>query len=66
MEYSSVIWTLEVLTFINVHKSLLQSATDDDALSNVHDLPMPAYGGHYSKLSSFLPPTTQPVILLSR
>jgi hypothetical protein len=27
---------------------------------------MPAYGGHYSSLSSFLPPSTQPVMNLSR
>ncbi|EJD74055.1 SAX-2 protein [Loa loa] len=40
--------------------------SDEDTVSIIHDLPMPAYGGHYSKLSSFLPPTTQPVLLFTK
>ncbi|VDN03343.1 unnamed protein product [Thelazia callipaeda] len=38
----------------------------EDTTSLIQDLPMPAYGGHYSMLSSFLPPTTQPVLLFTR
>lgn len=44
----------------------LQMNISDENVSVIHDLPMPAYGGHYSKLSSFLPPTTQPVMLFTR
>ncbi|VDK63731.1 unnamed protein product [Onchocerca ochengi] len=42
------------------------NVSDEDSVSIIHDLPMPAYGGHYSRLSSFLPPTTQPVLLFTR
>uniref|UniRef100_A0A0R3RWW2 MOR2-PAG1_N domain-containing protein n=1 Tax=Elaeophora elaphi TaxID=1147741 RepID=A0A0R3RWW2_9BILA len=42
------------------------NVSDEDTISIIHDLPMPAYGGHYSKLSSFLPPTTQPVFSFTR
>ncbi|KAK6100762.1 Cell morphogenesis N-terminal family protein [Brugia pahangi] len=42
------------------------NASDEDTVSIIHDLPMPAYGGHYSKLSSFLPATTQPVLLFTK
>uniref|UniRef100_A0A915PVF0 Uncharacterized protein n=1 Tax=Setaria digitata TaxID=48799 RepID=A0A915PVF0_9BILA len=42
------------------------NVSDEDTASIIHDLPMPAYGGHYSKLSSFLPPTTQPVLVFTR
>lgn len=34
---------------------------DDASRDGVRVLPMPAYGGHYSQLSTFLPPATQPV-----
>ncbi|KHN72892.1 Protein furry -like protein-like [Toxocara canis] len=42
------------------------SMAEDEVADGVNELPMPAYGGHYSVLSSLLPPTTQPVVSFSR
>ncbi|ETN77040.1 hypothetical protein NECAME_11324, partial [Necator americanus] len=36
-------------------------ASDDAVKEGVRLLPMPAYGGYYSRLCAYLPPTTQPV-----
>ncbi|CAD5214063.1 unnamed protein product [Bursaphelenchus okinawaensis] len=38
----------------------------DDKKNHVKQLPMPAYGGHYSSLAAFLPPTTQPISYFSK
>lgn len=29
-------------------------------------LPLPAYGGHYCPMSDYLPPTSQPLVLVHR
>ncbi|GMR43360.1 hypothetical protein PMAYCL1PPCAC_13555 [Pristionchus mayeri] len=39
---------------------------EDASMEGVRELPMPAYGGHYSPLAAFLPPVTQPVQQLMR
>ncbi|CAI4228998.1 unnamed protein product [Auanema sp. JU1783] len=39
---------------------------EESRQEGVRLLPMPAYGGHYSPLSGFLPPTTQPVQFFTR
>ncbi|CAD6188446.1 unnamed protein product [Caenorhabditis auriculariae] len=38
-----------------------QELKDETIKDGVRLLPMPAYGGHYSQLSTLLPPTTHPV-----
>uniref|UniRef100_A0A0N5A9H4 Protein furry n=1 Tax=Syphacia muris TaxID=451379 RepID=A0A0N5A9H4_9BILA len=43
-----------------------QNPPEDEVSTGIHQLPMPAYGGHYSMLLSLLPPTTQPIISFSR
>ncbi|PIO53646.1 hypothetical protein TELCIR_25012, partial [Teladorsagia circumcincta] len=37
------------------------AASEDASKEGVRLLPMPAYGGYYSRLCTYLPPTTQPV-----
>ncbi|EYC42272.1 hypothetical protein Y032_0537g3116 [Ancylostoma ceylanicum] len=39
---------------------------DDASKEGVRLLPMPAYGGYYSRLCTYLPPTTQPVQFFTR
>ncbi|GMT19926.1 hypothetical protein PFISCL1PPCAC_11223, partial [Pristionchus fissidentatus] len=39
---------------------------EDTSMEGVRELPMPAYGGHYSPLARSLPPATQPVQQLLR
>ncbi|CAD5220403.1 unnamed protein product [Bursaphelenchus xylophilus] len=39
---------------------------DENKKNHVRQLPMPAYGGHYSSLAAFLPPTTQPITYFSK
>ncbi|VDM69571.1 unnamed protein product, partial [Strongylus vulgaris] len=42
------------------------SASEDASKEGVRLLPMPAYGGYYSRLCTHLPPTTQPVQFFTR
>uniref|UniRef100_A0A915AQL7 Cell morphogenesis protein N-terminal domain-containing protein n=1 Tax=Parascaris univalens TaxID=6257 RepID=A0A915AQL7_PARUN len=56
--------TVAVSELIAAPKQL--SVAEDEVADGVNELPMPAYGGHYSVLSSLLPPTTQPVVSFSR
>ncbi|KAI6214573.1 hypothetical protein M3Y94_00284400 [Aphelenchoides besseyi] len=60
---------------LNVNVLLPDQSTVLEQMQNVDEmlsvrqpkqLPMPAYGGHYANLSSFLPPSTQPVAYFSR
>ncbi|KAI6200883.1 Protein furry-like protein-like [Aphelenchoides besseyi] len=60
---------------LNANSSLDDKTTPLSQFSEVDEmlsvrqpkqLPMPAYGGHYANLSSFLPPSTQPVAYFSR
>uniref|UniRef100_A0A7I4YEW8 MOR2-PAG1_N domain-containing protein n=1 Tax=Haemonchus contortus TaxID=6289 RepID=A0A7I4YEW8_HAECO len=44
----------------------LASASEDASKEGVRLLPMPAYGGYYSRLCTYLPPTTQPVQFFTR
>lgn len=55
----SFVWVL-ILIVLQVN------ASDEESIGVIHELPMPAYGGHYSVLSSFMPPVTQPVLLFTR
>ncbi|VDO34218.1 unnamed protein product [Haemonchus placei] len=41
-------------------------ASEDASKEGVRLLPMPAYGGYYSRLCTYLPPTTQPVQFFTR
>uniref|UniRef100_A0A1I7XAJ6 Ion_trans domain-containing protein n=1 Tax=Heterorhabditis bacteriophora TaxID=37862 RepID=A0A1I7XAJ6_HETBA len=43
-----------------------EKSVEDASKDGVRLLPMPAYGGHYSALSSYLPPTTQPIQFFTR
>lgn len=40
--------------------------SEDANKEGVRLLPMPAYGGYYSRLCAYLPPTTQPVQFFTR
>ncbi|KAK6047938.1 hypothetical protein COOONC_14555, partial [Cooperia oncophora] len=42
------------------------AASEDANKEGVRLLPMPAYGGYYSRLCTYLPPTTQPVQFFTR
>ncbi|VDL67086.1 unnamed protein product, partial [Nippostrongylus brasiliensis] len=42
------------------------NSSEDASKEGVRLLPMPAYGGYYSRLCAYLPPTTQPVQFFTR
>lgn len=55
-----------LIPMLSCNLTVQLSAAEDEMAVGINELPMPAYGGHYSVLSSLLPPTTQPVLSFSR